>query len=81
MELMDYMFLPDQEIWRGNPKDHPDYHVYGKSFEGLQLQLRHLRLGLTSSPTSSTLLHSADTDSGALSNSATIMRREDNGRC
>ncbi len=80
MELMDYMFLPDQEIWRGYPKAHPDDQVYGKSFEGLQLRLRHLHPGLTRSPTSSILLHSAETDSGTSSKSGTLTRREDNGR-
>lgn len=85
MELVDYMFLPDQEIWRGYPKAHPDYQAYGKSFEELQLKLRHLRLGLTRSTNSSTLLHStstdSSTDSGKFPNSITHMRREANGRC
>lgn len=59
---MDYTFLPDQKIWRGYPKAHPDYQGNGKSCEELQLKLHRLRLGLTRSPSSSTLLHSAGTE-------------------
>lgn len=53
MELMDYMFLPDKEMWCGYPKAHPDHQAYGESFEELQLKLRHLQLGLDLSTISS----------------------------
>lgn len=85
MELMDYMFLPDEEVWRGYPKAHPDYQAFGKSFEELRLNLHHLHLDLTRSTSSSTPVPLRQCvvaiGSGGSSSSTPLMRREGNGRC
>lgn len=44
MELLEYLFDPDQGIWRGQVKAEPKHQVSGESFEVLQGKLRQLRL-------------------------------------
>lgn len=44
MELMGYLFDPDQGMWRGHVKAKPKHQVSGESFEVLQVKLRQLRL-------------------------------------
>jgi len=54
MELMEYIFIPDQGKWRGGLKGSPDDHAYGDSFEELQAKLHQLQLGQSRSSFSST---------------------------
>lgn len=57
MELMTYIFIQDHGRWCGYPKDHPDYHLYGESFEDLQLKLHELHLDPRRSTPSSVCSH------------------------
>ncbi|MDH5625242.1 MAG: hypothetical protein OEY21_03990 [Nitrospira sp.] len=47
MQLINYTMWEEQNGWRGYLKDHPDQVVQGKSFDDLQLKLRHLKRDLT----------------------------------
>lgn len=53
MELAEYVFMPDQGLWRGYLKGFPDCQAYGKSFEELQLKLHQLRPDLSTSTSAS----------------------------
>lgn len=44
IELLEYIFNPDQGMWCGYVKSDPDYQVSGKSFEELQVKLQQLHL-------------------------------------
>jgi len=59
MELMEYIFLPGERIWRGCTKGYPDYQVYAKSFEELQLKLNQLHPDLSGSNSSSVCSNAA----------------------
>jgi hypothetical protein len=59
MELTEYIFVPEQRIWRGYPKHYPEHQAYGKSFEELQLKLHQLRRGLSHSTSSSVCSNAA----------------------
>ncbi len=51
VELMEYIFNPDQGMWFGCLKGNPDDQVSGESFEVLQVKLRQLHLNpRTSTP-------------------------------
>lgn len=53
MELTEYMFIPDQGLWRGYLKGYPACQAYGESFEELQLKLHQLHPDLSVSTSSS----------------------------
>ncbi len=53
MELMEYLFNPDQGMWCGYLKGDPEHQVSGESFEALQVKLRQLRLDPCRSSSSS----------------------------
>ena len=42
MELVEYIFSPDEGMWRGYLRGHPAYHTYSESFEELRLKLHQL---------------------------------------
>jgi hypothetical protein len=44
MELMEYIFHPDQGVWCGYLNGDPAYQVSGESFEELQVKLQQLHL-------------------------------------
>ena len=53
MELTEYIFMPDQGMWHGHLKGHPNFQACGESFEELQLKLHQTHpdlSGSTSSP-------------------------------
>ena len=47
MELAEYVFMPDQEMWHGYLKGYPNFEAYGESFEELQLKLHQLHPDLS----------------------------------
>jgi hypothetical protein len=47
MELAEYVFMPDQGMWRGYLKSYPGYQTKGRSFEELQFNLHQLHLDLS----------------------------------
>jgi hypothetical protein len=59
MELAEYVFMPDQEMWHGYLKGYPNFEAYGESFEELQLKLHQLHPDLSSSTSSSVCSNAA----------------------
>jgi hypothetical protein len=53
MELAEYVFMPDREMWHGYLKGCPNFEAYGESFEELQLMLNRLHPDPTGSFSSS----------------------------
>jgi hypothetical protein len=59
MELTEHIFISDQGMWRGYPKDYADYQAHGKSFEKLPLKLHQLHPDLSRSTSSSACSNTA----------------------
>lgn len=59
IELLGYIFNPDQGMWCGYVKGDPEHQVSGKSFEELQVKLRQVHLDPRPSVSSSVCSNTA----------------------